>query len=125
MYEPVQQDMEKNMEKEGESIETQRKIPREIDAKAMGVSVEVIKALEQKVDPSQMPQVNSNELTLMGLMLTVGSLPPEMVGFMTAPLAKKLKVPIKVASTILKNLKTDNYVAEIYASTRRGTDWFS
>ncbi|CAK8991661.1 UDP-glycosyltransferase 83A1 [Durusdinium trenchii] len=114
----IPEDMEKNMEKEGESIETQRKIPREIDAKAMGVSVEVIKALEQKVDPSQMPQVNSNELTLMGLMLTVGSLPPEMVGFMTAPLAKKLKVPIKVASTILKNLKTDNYVAEIYASTR-------
>ena len=45
-------------------------------------------------------------------------MPVEMVGFMTSPLAKKLKVPIKVASTILKNLKREDYVAEIYASTR-------
>ena len=113
-------------------------------AKVMGVSVEFIKAMEQKVDPSQLPQVgaalaswdlwilagwcsccrffqrkhrkevwlltvqisksssnfevNSSELTLTGLMNTVAGMPPEMVGFMTSPLAKKLKVPLKARS---------------------------
>lgn len=43
-------------------------------------------------------EVNSSELTLTGLMNTVAGMPPEMVGFMTSPLAKKLKVPLKARS---------------------------
>lgn len=115
----IPEDYDKNTAKDGASNgEPQIKIAPEIMAKVMGVSVEFIKAMEQKVDPSQLPQVNSSELTLTGLMNTVAGMPLEMVGFMTSPLAKKLKVPLKVASAILKNLKRDDYVAEIYASTR-------
>ena len=88
------QDMEKNHEGGSDAAFSDR----ETMAKALGTTVAFIEAMEKQVEPSQLPQVPSTELTLMGLMNAVDSMPPDMVGFMTGPLAKKLKVPVKVRS---------------------------
>jgi len=89
-------------------------IKPEIVAKATGLPVEVITA----TDPSQMQGANSQKMTLFGLTATLGNIPPEFQGVMTAPLAKKLKIPIKVSNAIIKNFKNSTYLAELLPSTR-------
>ncbi|CAJ1416707.1 unnamed protein product [Effrenium voratum] len=113
----IPEDFTKNVDEGAPQVEDD-KLPPEITAKAFGVSVELVKAMEQKVEPSQMPQANPSQLSLMGLGGMVTSLPLEVAGFMASPLAKKLKVPVKVAGAIIKNLATGTYMAEIYPSTR-------
>eukprot|EP00439_Symbiodinium_sp_Y106_P007123 s5373_g1.t1 len=95
-----------------------KELPPEVMAKATGLPVEVIKALNEGKDPSQLPQANSQNMTLFGLTATIQAIPPEFIGMMTGPLAKKLKLPIKVANSVLKNLPNATYLAELYPSTR-------
>ncbi|CAE7943103.1 UGT76C4 [Symbiodinium necroappetens] len=106
--------------KEGKpkSSDPSKELPPEVMAKATGLPVEVIKALNEGKDPSQLPQANSQNMTLFGLTATIQSIPPEFIGMMTGPLAKKLKLPIKVANSVLKNLPNATYLAELYPSTR-------
>jgi len=81
--------------------------------KALGMPPEFIMGAQS--DPSK---VNPQDMTLMGAMQSVLTLPPEMVAFMGGPISKKLKLPIKVTNQLLKARADAASPAEIYPSTR-------
>lgn len=93
-------------------------------AKAVGMPVEIVKMdLDRKAgkavpDAASMPQGDPRNLTLLGAMISLMSLPPEMAGFMAGTLAKKLKVAPKSMSAVIRALPGVQIFAEIYPSTK-------
>eukprot|EP00931_Biecheleriopsis_adriatica_P105403 TRINITY_DN79965_c0_g1_i1.p1 TRINITY_DN79965_c0_g1~~TRINITY_DN79965_c0_g1_i1.p1 ORF type:complete len:659 (-),score=145.19 TRINITY_DN79965_c0_g1_i1:17-1966(-) len=90
-------------------------------AKAMGMPVELVQnAGKPAANATAMPQASPEKMTLLGCLYSVQSLPPQMAAFMAGAVAKKLKVPLKVAGQLLKNAGAENLPipALIYPSTR-------
>mmetsp|Transcript_97130 Transcript_97130/g.172973 ORF Transcript_97130/g.172973 Transcript_97130/m.172973 type:complete len:636 (-) Transcript_97130:253-2160(-) len=81
--------------------------------KAMGMPPDLLTGAQ--TDGSK---VNPQDMTLMGAMQSVLTLPPQAAAFMGAPISKKLKLPVKATNQLLKARSDVASPAEIYPSTR-------